>query len=67
MQKIFVVESDGSLSDSLKKINEFIEVYNGKIISVTPQVVSSGGNGSYLRGKWLVVADDGKDLAENNE
>lgn len=60
MQKIFIVNSDtwgdSDEDGNFEIVNEFIEE-SGVIISVTPQ--SMGGD-STSRGRWLVVADDGK-------
>ena len=58
MQKIFIVGQE-PISRNEKgnnfHVNEFIGA-KGKIISVTTQHVS----GNDQRGRWLVVADDGK-------
>jgi len=61
MQKIFVIVEDRYPSDedgNYHKVNEFIKD-KGTVISVTAQEVA-GDNGN--RGRWLVVADDGKGL-----
>ena len=61
MQKIFIVHSDYRSEDdgSYDKVNDFIGE-TGFIVGVYPQEVAEGGEGTYLRGRWLVVADDGK-------
>jgi hypothetical protein len=60
MQKIFIVHGDylASPSDkgSFHLVNDFIGM-TGLIISVTPQTVY--GAKDEIRGRWLVVADDG--------
>jgi hypothetical protein len=54
MQKMFILQEDGF--DTLQQINNYIKD-NGRIISVTPNKISSGGTGRYA-GKWLVVAEN---------
>ena len=60
MQKIFIITSelddDPGHDGNSGNVNIFMGE-DGKIISVTPQ--SMGGDNEN-RGRWLVVADDGK-------
>jgi hypothetical protein len=57
MQKIFMVkESD----KEVEKVNIFIGS-RGKIISVTANYVT-GSDTARVPGRWLIVADDGKDI-----
>ena len=71
MQKIFIVTSNVN-NDHLKEkfqdlaghfslVNKFIKD-SGTIVSVTPQNVSADEDSGNLRGRWLVVADDGKGI-----
>ena len=63
MQKIFIVTQEPGNQDengNLSRVNEFIRD-GGHIISVSAQDVAMGGQSpSSQRGRWLVVADDGK-------
>ena len=54
MQKIFIVRDHRDQDD----VHDFIGE-KGKIISVTPNVVSTGSTAG-RSGKWLVVADNGE-------
>lgn len=61
MQKIFIIHGDYSATPQDKGayhlVNEFMG-QNGFVVSVHPQSVDSG-NGTEIRGRWLVVADNG--------
>lgn len=61
MQKIFIVDDSlyesTSYNGNFAHVNKFIGK-SGSILNVYPQKV---GVGSEARGKWLVVADNGKD------
>ena len=61
MQRIFIVHSDYSPSSddkgSYERVNNFIGE-TGFIVSVNTQSVASGDDD--IRGRWLVVADNGK-------
>jgi hypothetical protein len=64
MQKIFIVwdvritEND---EGNFQRVNDFMGK-TGFVVSVTEQQVSAGQteNSDGFRGRWLVVADDGK-------
>jgi hypothetical protein len=60
MQRIFIVHENYNSDDagSYHRVNDFIGEI-GFIVGVYPQEVAIGGD-SYLRGHWLVVADNGK-------
>lgn len=63
MQRIFIVKEDKYKEDedgNFSRVNDFMKD-TGFVVSVTPQNVSRGGDaGGDSRGRWLVVADDGK-------
>ena len=66
MQKIFIVIQEFKSEDkngNLSRVNEFIRD-GGHIISVTHQHVAVGAESTIQRGRWLVVADDGRPKKE---
>lgn len=63
MQKIFIIREDKRPEDddgNFSRVNDFMKD-TGFIVSVTAQRVSGDGN----RGRFLVVADDGKGSEED--